>query len=101
MSGREIGYVVGTITGVTATGSVTMASTAGFYKGAVVWLNLAGQPSKRAVIQKMTSTVLWILFRDNEPGTSVGYGYSDPTLYNTGTVTQHEQFIYDKSDGAF
>ena len=101
MAGKEIGFVVGTITGVDATGYVTLAATTGFYKGAIVWLNHAGQPSTRAVITAVTSTTLGVRYVETDPGTAPSYGRSDPTLYNGGTVTQHDQFIYDKSDGAF
>ena len=101
MAGREISFITANIIGVAATGTITLAATTGFYKGAIVWLNAGGQPAKQAIVRTVTSTKLGVSFYDTAAGTAPGYGFSDPTLYNGGTVTQHDQFIYDKSDGAF
>lgn len=100
MAGRMIDHLQGTIAAASATGYITLASVVGFYRNAVVYLNNTGQPTKRAVITDILSGTnqLGILFREIAAGTVPTYGHSDVSAYNGGTVTQHEQFVYNVND---
>lgn len=98
MAGREIDHVAATITGATGS-SVTMASTTGFYKNAVVWLAASGQTTIRCVITKVVSgTVLSVVRREIEAGSVPSYGGTDISAYNPGTITQLAQFVYNVND---
>lgn len=103
MAGKQIEFVSGTITGVDTHGYVTLASVAGFYEGAIVWMNdsTATAPNnKQAIITEVdtTNVKLGICFRTNNAGEAPSYGRSSMSAYNGGSVTQHEQFIYNSDD---
>lgn len=104
MSGREIDHKTATITAITTTGYVTIASVTGFYRGAVVWMNdstATDANNKRAIITSVNTVTnqLGIRLQSNEPGSAPNLGNNNMTVYNGGTVTQHQQFIYDVSNG--
>jgi len=102
MAGKNIGHKTNAITAVTATGYITIASTVGYYKNAIVWMNDATSTvanNKRAVITEVLSaTQLGIGLRSNDPGEAPRYGRSDMTAYNGGSITQLEQLIYNNDD---
>lgn len=102
MAGKTISHKANAITAVTSTGYITIASTVGYYKNAIVWLNdsTATVPNnKRAVITEVLSaTQLGIVLRTTDAGQAAGYGRSDMTAYNGGSITQHEQFVYNIDD---
>lgn len=102
MAGKQIGFKSSAISAVSAQGAITVASTTGYYKNAIVWLNdstATAANNKRAVIMEVISgTQLGILIRSNDPGEAPKYGRSDMTAYNGGSITQHEQFIYNNDD---
>lgn len=102
MAGKNIGHKTNAITAVTATGLITISSTVGYYKNAIVWLNdstATAANNKRGVIMEVVSaTQLAILLRSNDPGEAPKYGRSDMTAYNGGSITQLEQFIYNNDD---
>lgn len=102
MAGKNIGHKSSAITAVTASGLITIASTTGYYKNAIVWMNDATSTAanaKRGVIMEVvSSTQLAILLRSNDAGEAPKYGRSDMTAYNGGSITQHEQFVYNNDD---
>lgn len=103
MAGKNIGHKEGTITAVTATGYITLASVAGYYKNAIVWMNDSTATvanNKRAVITEVLTGTnqLGIGLRSNDPGEPPKYGRSDMTAYNGGSITQLEQLIYNNDD---
>lgn len=107
MAGRIVKQVSAAISGTTAAGYVTVASTTGFYAGAKGAMVNAGQPNVAIVITEVASaTSLGIrIVPEDSFGTTNGvgnaapnYGRSNVTAYNGGTVIQHEQFIFNPND---
>lgn len=103
MAGKLINHVAATITGVNATGYVTVASTTGFYKGAKGAMTAGGQPSVSIVITEVASaTSLGVrIVPDNHVSAGAhgtDYGRTNPTAYNTGSIIQHEQFLFNPND---
>jgi hypothetical protein len=98
MSGKIVSEVSQAITAA-AGGLITVASTVGFYKTAIVWLSAAGQAGRRCIIAEVVSaTQLRILFRDIVAGTAPTYGASNVAAYNGGLVVQHEQLVYNPNE---
>lgn len=107
MAGRNVKQVSATITGATATGYLTVASTTGFYAGAKGAMINAGQANVSVVITEVASaTSLGIrIVSDDALGITAGvgnagprYGRSSVTAYNGGTIIQHDQFVFNPND---
>ncbi len=102
MAGKEISHVAGDITAV-GDGYVTLVSVAGFYENAIVWLNdstVSDDLNKRCIITEVDAVGnrLGLLIRPITAGSAPSYGRSDMTDYNGGSVTQHEQFVYNSNE---
>jgi hypothetical protein len=107
MSGRIVKHVSAAITGATATGYLTVASTAGFYAGAKGAMINAGQDNVAVVITEVasaTSLGIRIVPEDafgitgGKGNAAPNYGRSNVSAYNGGTIIQHEQFIFNPND---
>jgi hypothetical protein len=101
MAGKFIEHKAGSITAATATGYITLASVAGFYKNAIVFLvDSGGANHKRCVITEIVSTSnqLGIRFQETAAGSVPSYGRNNVSAYNGGVVTQHEQVVYNIND---
>lgn len=99
MAGKNIDFKSAPITAATSAGFITIASTVGWYKGAVVWLSAGGQPGVRCQVTEVTSaTVLGMGIRSTDAGTAPNYGRSDISAYNGGVATQLEQLVYNSND---
>lgn len=98
MAGKLISTARAAITGVSATGYLTVASTTGFYVGAFVNLtNSAGTVNQPAKITELTSTTIGIQFVLARYG-GARYGRDDVTAFNTGTIDQDAQLIYNPNE---
>jgi hypothetical protein len=107
MAGRIVKAISATITGATAEGYITVASTVGFYASATGFMTATGEPNVAVVIVEVKSgTELGIrIIPDNPLGITNGkgnaapnYGLSDVSAYDGGTIYQSEQFIYNPND---
>lgn len=100
MAGRIIAAKAATITAATASGFVTIASTTGWYAGAKGWMAAGGQPNVPVVITEVTSaTQLGVrIVNENDLLNRPNYGRSNVSAYNTGTINQNEQFIFNPND---
>lgn len=109
MAGKIIKELSATLSGAAATGYVTVASTTGFYKGAVCTLSNTGQPGLTVEITEVASgTSLGLRQIPEDPLGRLGapsdralafnYGRTSLTAYNGGTLYQPEQLIYNPND---
>lgn len=96
MAGKNIEQLSATITAATTSGYITVASVAGFYKGALCNLQNVGQPSLEVYITEVLTTgnQLGIRFKSSVPE----YGRDDVSLYNGGSIHQLAQFVYNRND---
>lgn len=98
MSGKLISTARAAITGASATGYLTVASTTGFYVNAFVWLtNTGGTVNQYAKITELTSTTIGIQLINARNG-AARYGRDDVTAFNLGVIDQEQQHIYNPNE---
>lgn len=109
MAGRIVKDITAAIAGVTAaTGSVTVASSVGFYQGAYAYLRANGQPGLVVeIIDIPDATHIRVRAAQDQRGGGVSggavvmdtnYGVTDPTAYNGGAITMPAQLVYNPND---
>ncbi len=83
----------------TSNGIVTLASTLGYYVGALVWLSSATQPSIQCLVESVSGATLGL-----RAVTKKGYGFSDVSAYlvaDAARVDMESQFIMDAAPLGF
>lgn len=100
MAGKLISAKSATITGATAAGYVTVASTTGWYAGAKGFMTNTGQPNVPIVVTEIaSSTQLGVRIRnDDDLKNEPDYGRSNVSAYNGGTIYQNDQFVFNPND---